>query len=438
MSPASNQWSTTTQWLFRFFFIYFLLQVLPLDYKFYKDVFAIRLGAIYYGDIFRLAHYYPEFISSSPLYNWFLIVALSVIGAIVWSAIDKQAKEYAQLYYWLRVLLRYRLAFALTAYAFIKIFPLQSPFPTLSQLNTQYGEFTTWQLFSVSLGAAPLYQIFLGWVELVAAVLLLWRRTTAIGAFIVLLFTGNVLFSNLAYEGGEVGYSLFLVLLALVLFAYDAQRIFNVVVWGRKAIADRFLPIIKPQFKVWRWVLKGVFIFFILIFYGFKTYQGYKKNPHNIPIAKGLPDVAGVYNVAHFSINNDTLPYNSLDPIRWQQVVFEEWATLSIKSNRDVIIDSNNVEQVSPIDWDKKYESQGTIRRHFYAYTVDSIQQLLHLHNKNAHYPADTFTLHYARPDTNTIILQGRINNTDSIYTVLTKIPKKYLLIEGRRKPQTL
>ena len=75
--------------------------------------------------------------------------------------------------------------------------------------------FTRWKLFSLSLGIVPGYESFLGAVEILAGLLLLNRKTASIGAFIVIIFTGNVFVSNLAYEGGEQVYSLYLIVLAL-------------------------------------------------------------------------------------------------------------------------------------------------------------------------------------------------------------------------------
>jgi hypothetical protein len=179
-------------------------------------------------------------------------------------------------------------------------------------------------------------------------------------------------------------------------------------------------------------------VFFFIGIYGFKTYDGYKHDPHNVPVSKGLAKAAGIYNVEEFSINNDTLLYSATDPVRWQDVVFEKWATISIGSNRPVIIDSTNTEKIERKDEEKNYESEGSIGRHYYSYSVDTVQHILTLLNKNKHYVNEQLVLHYNRPDSSHIVLSGINENKDSVHVVLGKVKRKFLLVEGRRKPQKL
>ncbi|PUZ30191.1 hypothetical protein GA0116948_101197 [Chitinophaga costaii] len=438
MSNVNKSWSGSSKILFRFFFLYFIIQIIPVDWKFYQLLFSIHWAQLYYGDIFLLAHYHPQFIPDGGFYNWLLIAAIAVIGTIIWTLRDRDRDNYDTLYYWLRVLVRYRLAIGVIAYGFIKVFPLQSPANSLSTLNTRYGDFTDWKIFSISLGAAPLYETFLGVVEILAGLLLLWRKTASIASFIIISFAGNVFLSNLAYEGGEYVYCAYLLSLAFFVFAYDAGRLYNLV-QGKPASPDTF-SVQWPQ--AWqrkgRLVLKIAFVLFFIGLYGTITYEGYQHNPHNVVATPGLPGAAGVYNVSLFRIGKDTLPYSQVDSTRWQDVVFEKWATLSIKSNKPVVIDTENVEHIHQDDFTKTYESSGTNARQYYSYAIDSAHQALVLKNKNPHYPEDQWVLHYNRPTASRMVLEGINENKDSIYVVLDKLDKKYLLVEGRRKPQTL
>jgi hypothetical protein len=42
--------------------------------------------------------------------------------------------------------------------------------------------------------------------------------------------------------------------------------------------------------------------------------------------------------------------------------------------------------------------------------------------------------LHYDRLNDSTIVLQGINENKDSVYVLLTKVEKKYMMYEGRRR----
>ncbi len=92
---------------FRFFFIYFIVQTVPLDWKFYRDLFSINWADLYYGDIFTISRYFPRFFSGAETFaDWFLLVIIAAVGAFVWTKRDPQNTDYNTLYYWLRVIVR--------------------------------------------------------------------------------------------------------------------------------------------------------------------------------------------------------------------------------------------------------------------------------------------------------------------------------------------
>jgi hypothetical protein len=439
-SLSHSTWKGYELLLFRFFFIYFIIQAVPLDWKYYRSVFQINWLNLHYGDIFNLTRYSPKFVSGADsFYNWAIASLIALIGLIIWTIVDKRRSEYNLLNYWLRVIVRYRLAIGVIGYGFIKLFPLQAPFPSLSNLNTHYGDFSNWKIFSISLGIVPGYESFLGLVEITAGILLLFRKTSIIGAFIVLLFTGNVFLSNLAYEGGEHIYSLYLVSLALFILSFDLIRLYTLFALEKPATPNRYRVLLEtPWQRVGRLAIKGFFIFFFIFLYGFKTYSGAHKDPYQFPKAGGLKAAAGLYDVSEFRINNQLLPYSATDSIRWKDVVFENWPTISIRSNRPVTLEHVTMEEVIQKDEARKYELSGSSGREYYHYTVDEEKQQIMLTNKNKNYAEERWLLHYTRPNNAQLILSGVNERYDSVYVVLNKLNKKYLLIEagnGRGKP---
>ena len=433
LQEATGAWSPFEKTLFRVAFIYFAIQSIPLDWKYYRRVFEINWLNLSYGDIFDLARYQPRFFGGEDTWaNWLVVLVIAIAGAVVWGNRDKNRKEYNQLYYWLRVIVRYRLAAGLIAYGFIKFFPLQAPLPSISNLNTAYGDFSAWKIFALSLGVVPDYESFLGFIELLGGLLLLNRKTATIATLLIIPFTGNVFFSNLAYEGGEYIYSFYLIVLALFLFAFDANRLFRLLTLEQPTKPNLF----KPRFddakiRYGRIALKSAFILFFVLIYGSKTYAGYHKNPYQYPTKPGLAGTAGLYNVEQFVINGDTLAYSPLDPVRWKDVVFEKWPTISIRSSRPLVIDSANVEHITFDDAKRDFEFAGSGGRHYYGYEFDETAKTLKLTNKvNA---ADQLLLHYTRPDSTTITLAGVSNGRDSLQVVLKKTDKKYLFEEVKK-----
>jgi hypothetical protein len=426
----TNSWPTYQKILFRFFFIYFILQIVPLDGGFYQHLFSLDLLHLQLSDLFYLSRYSPHFITGSNGFaEWGIIAVIATAGATVWSYRDKHASEYNTLYYYLRVALRYRLAIALTAFALVKIFPMQMPWPSLSNLNTHYGDIARWKLFSMSTGIVPGYESFLGYVELAIALLLVNRKTASIGAFLILPFTGNVFMSNIAYDGGEYVYSLYLILIALFLVAFDAERIIRLTSFEKPTLPVNLTPDFSPAWRRnSRWALKTLFVLFVLI-YGFKSFEAYRDGGYQYPAQKAIPGVEGIYKVAEFRYKNEILPVSLTDPNRWTDVVFEKWATVSIRNNKVLTPHLANSEEIFNSDEQRNYEQTGNAGRQFYKYTFDDKTRLLTLRDPD--HSASVLTLHYDQPATRTIILSGVDEHADSLNITLQRIDKKYLLEEA-------
>ncbi|WP_183561365.1 DoxX family protein [Mucilaginibacter sp. SP1R1] len=443
-SLSNDEWKGYEKWAFRIFAIYFFIQAVPLDWKFYRNLFSINWLHLRFSDIFYISRYTPQFLSNgastgwgiNSYGDWGIVLLIAIIGAAIWANRDKGNLNYDKLYYWIRVIVRYRLAIGIIAYGFIKFFPLQSPSPSISNLNTHYGEFSRWKLFSLSLGIVPNYESFLGLVEILAGSLLLFRKTSTIGALLVVIFTGNVFMSNLAYEGGEAPYSLYLITLGLFLLTFDIVRLFTLIALERPTQPNKFKPVLPQKWQQARLVLKTVFIFFFVFLYGYKTWSAYHHDVYQYPQSAGLKGATGLYDVSEFKINSAALPYSATDTNRWKNVVFEKWATISIGTNQPVKVDSAVTEEINDRDADRSYEEAGSVGRKYYSYQVDTAKQELILQNKNHNYPNDKLVLHFSRPDNSNLVLSG-VAGKDTVYAVLNRINKKYLLEEaasGRNK----
>jgi hypothetical protein len=431
--------------IFRTVLVYFLIQVLPIDPDFWRTLFGANGGPFSLAGIFVIAHYIPGFGHPPGIWpDWVLFGIVAAGAAAIWTLAENRQRESAggslpaadyirdeTALYRVRTLVRYRLALAIFGYGFVTLFPLLSPYPSISNLNTNYGDFTRWKLFSLSLGVVPGYESFLGLVEIIGALLLLYRRSASIGAFILSIFLGNVFMSNWAYGGGDTVYSLYLITLALFVVAFDAQRLANLLFFQRPAAPATFRPVFALSWQRGaRVVLKAAFVFVFVFLYGFEARH---TASYQFPSTKGLPDAKGVYNVAVFKKGRDSIGYSRTDSTRWQDLVFEDWATISIRSNRPVVLDSVNIERPGLVDGERDYELQGSAGRHYYRYTLDTIQRVLTLQNKNPHDPDDRLVLHYDRPDAGRIVLSGVDQGRDSVYAVLERRDKKYLLEEARK-----
>ncbi|CAM4425183.1 hypothetical protein SAMN06265348_11843 [Pedobacter westerhofensis] len=457
INSENKIWKGYEKILFRLSFIYFFLQVFPLDWKYYRHLFSINWFHISFAELFQVAKYTPQFVSAgydpqdwglASFADWGFIFILAAVGTVIWSLLDKKSTNYDRFYAWLRILVRYRLGIAVIAYGFLKLFAIQAPYPSLSSLNTPYGDFTTWKLFSLSLGIVPGYQAFLGAVELIAGILLLFRRTTVIGATIIIFFIGNVFMSNLAYEGGEVVYSFYLVTLALFLIVYDLQRIISLIILHIPVAPAKPAIIWTNQLKTARLVLKSVLILVFVVIYGFSAHGSAVKGGYHFTHLPGIKALRGLYTVESFKLNGLDRPYSLTDSLRWQDVVFEKWATLSIRINRNGQVLNDNVESIPAGNSQSSFEPAGTRGRVYYNFKADTVSHTLSLSNIAAHektsaqndspVPKNATSaitpgsaakgqLTYQLQPDSTVVISGTLNG-DRIEAVLEKDPKKYLL----------
>src|SRR5690606_6204811 len=125
----------------------------------------------------------------------------------------------------------------------VKCLPIQIPTVTMSELHTPYGEYLLWKLHYLTNGIAHAgYLPVIGLLEVGGGLFLFSRRTTVLGAGLLLSVFLNVVIVNYVYEIGEQVYSSFLFLLASVLIVYDFPRIYNLLVRETSTSPDTFVP----------------------------------------------------------------------------------------------------------------------------------------------------------------------------------------------------
>jgi uncharacterized membrane protein YphA (DoxX/SURF4 family) len=110
------------------------------------------------------------------------LVSLLVAGA--WVIADRHGSRIRSLQGVLRVYLRYTLGFTLFYYGFAKVFDQQFAFFPLAAVVAPLGDLAPPQLLWTMMGFSRSYAVFTGVMEVVAATLLLFPRTTTLGALI--------------------------------------------------------------------------------------------------------------------------------------------------------------------------------------------------------------------------------------------------------------
>jgi hypothetical protein len=410
--------------LFRFFFIYFVLQVAPWDWfsaipgvplilRFYgqADNWAVQAGNARYFHV-RDTLVSPNG-SGDTSFAWaqlWLYLSIAVITSVAWTTLDRKRTNYARLGFWLRMIMRYDVAAAALSYGIIKLFMLQMAFPQLSQLATPLGDLLPMRFSWLFIGYSAPYQFFSGAMETVAGLLLLYRRTVTAGLFAATGAFMNVVMINLAYDVPVKLYASHLLLSCLFLLALDSKRLLGFLVLNTGAAPTTAY---EPNFAR-PWQRRGgaaVKAFLVYQFLLVPLQNNWTRYQDVNRVVDSGPFKPGIYDVRRYVVNRDTIPASNTDTLRWKDVIFD---------NRG----AGSVNTTDPIFWQRYH-------RGYFRYKPDSIAHTVAVWKTSAIFRDSTFlfTMRYERPDTNTIRFHTAIRG-DSIHIELVRMPRHFQLTE--------
>jgi len=417
--PPPTAWPLPRRIVFRFLFCYLLLYSLPESGRvtfvsmipglaFLSRAYVSAWHALVPWVAIHIFHlsgmvttYFPTGSGDTTLAYiqnlCYLVFAL--LATLVWSLADYVRKDYRYLHSWLRVLVRYTLVFTLFGYGFAKVFPLQFRPPRFSQLIEPFGEFSPMRVLWSFMGASTAYIIFSGVAEVTGGLLLLFRRTTTLGAMVSFAVLLNVLVLNFCYDVPVKLYSMNLLLMAVFLLGTDLRRLLDVFLLNRPgAPADLSMPRFRRRWtRVAAISFQVLFVGYFLVSSvagGWIAYRRYYVNPTR-------PPLYGLYEAESFSRNGQDVPPLGTDATRWRKVAIESPSFISVRMMDD-----------SPKSYGAEYD------------TAKNIVTLTVGEDMSQRYP-----LTYLRPDADHVLLQGTLAG-DNLSVRLRKIDtSKFLLV---------
>jgi hypothetical protein len=423
-ASAPAVWPLWQRVSFRFFFVYFVLQIAPWNW--FRAIPGVPLLLRFYGQAVEWAvaagnaHYFhvrdtlvPMNGSGDTSYAWaqlWLYAAVAVIACVAWSLLDRRRANYTRLAFWLRMIVRYYIAVAALSYGIIKLFLLQMTFPQLSQLATPLGDLLPMRFSWLFIGYSAPYQFFSGAMETTAGLLLLYRRTVTAGLFAATGAFMNVVMINLAYDVPVKLYASHLLLSCLFLLALDSKRLLGFLVLNTGAAPDTAY---EPHFAK-QWQRRGSVLVKAFLVYQFlliPVQTGWTRYRDSNRVVDPGPFKAGVYDVRSYVVNRDTIPVSNGDTLRWKDVIFDNRGAGSVNTADGI--------------FSQRY------RRGYFRYKPDSIAHTVAVW-KTSTIPRDStflFTMRYERPDTNTIRFHAAIRG-DSIHVELVRMPRHFQLTE--------
>jgi len=352
--------------------------VVPLVGKyilgFSEEIHSIRSGS---GD---------GIFSYVSIFTYFLV---AIIGAVVWTFFDKNRKNYQTLLDWLITLVRYYVAFQLLLYGMAKL--VGGQFGTLipSQLIRTYGESSPMGLLWTFMAASKGYQIFTGAAEVLGGVLLLWKRTTTLGALTVFGVMANVMALNFFYDVPVKLLSTHLVIMSLLLIALDGQRLFDFFFKNESTSSCTYRELIPHP--IFLKVKNGLKILVLLAMTGGMGYM-VSSQKKAMSMNKDVHNMKGVYEVQNFSRIEKDFSIIKDDPFRWEYMIIDFPGKLTIRT----------------VSGQKRY----------FQYKIDSTLQYLALGLRmdSSHFD----TLHVVHNQDDEFFIEGNLQG-DSINVALRK-----------------
>ena len=332
LAAATVRWSLAARVGFRFAFAYLVLYMLPAplgilpgtdwpEYKVHQlwDALVTFMGTRLFG----LSEVATENTGSGDrMADWLKLLAIvvfSVVATLVWSIADRRRLAYPTLAATLRVYVRYYLAFVMFGYGIVKVIKVQFPFPGAGVLLEPYGEGSPMRLAWTFMGYSTAYTVFCGAGEILGAVLLFFRRTTTLGALVLVTVLANVVMINFSYDVPVKLFSSNLLLMAGVLALPDVKRLTNVFFFNRPAAPARERA---PLPKRWmRWAhpaIKVVGIAAVLIPSTLSAWNMWSET-NAAPAAQGLD---GTWQVDSFRRGGVEIPPLETDGTRWKRAAF--------------------------------------------------------------------------------------------------------------------
>ena len=280
--PDRMRWPVVSRISFRFVFLFLLLAILitfspmriipfiggPVSNG--VDSVAVQSAHWTGQHVFHLggiaAEDHPTDSRDTAL-NWItlgLTLCSSVVGTVVWTALDRRRLHYQTAAAWFRFILRMWLVFLMLRYGLGKVFPLQMSRPSLAVLNEPMGESSPMTLLWTMIGLHPIYQILCGAFETLAACLLFFRRTALLGALLNAVIMTNVLLYNLVFDVPvKLGAGLIL-LATLAVIAPDLKSLYHYF-WLHRPAAPTGIwipPVERRSFRIGTRVVEtAVFLF---------------------------------------------------------------------------------------------------------------------------------------------------------------------------------
>lgn len=213
----------------------------------------------------------------------------------------------------------YYIAVVFLKYGFDKVFKRQFYLPEPNILYSNFGSVTKDTLFWSTMGTSHVYSIVTGIIEVIAGLLILFKRTRVAGFFLAFVVAINILLINIGFDISVKLFTLFLLMVVLFNLYPFLKTIYAFFIQHKTVQLPA--PYTIPINKWMHTCLCTGIIGLVLVPY----ISAGNFNDDNA----ARPFLHGAYQVEHFTINNDSLskgdfPYRRFFIHRNSYIIFQK------------------------------------------------------------------------------------------------------------------
>ena len=265
--------------------------------------------------------------SGDSTFDQLRVVCMAIVAmaaAAVWSFVDRKRADYRTLNAYARIWMRYVLAVCMLTYGSVKVLMVQFEPPGYGRLIQPVGEMSPMALLWTFMGSSALYTTFTGVTEVAAGLLLLFRRTTTLGALVAAAIMTNVFVLNLSYDVPVKLGSLHILILAIVLLGPEAGRLIDFLVLNRPTGPADLGPV--PSSRAVAWSLAGLKLVLVVGLLGYLSWDTVTQYRDHIARREKEPVAPeGNYTVDSFTRDGRKVRPPVLNPDDF------EWKTFSLR-----------------------------------------------------------------------------------------------------------
>lgn len=269
------------------------LGVLFVPFSFRNWNFQSNLTQFFFEDIiFFITSYFeniyvinPEISSdSTTLYLlFFILFFIAIILVSTFSFFTFWTKHQGRIFEIIQLILAYYIVAIMLRYGFDKIFKAQFYLPEPNTLYTPFGMLDKDILYWSTMGTSYTYNIFMGLIEVIPALMLLYKKTRSLGLFMLLGVLINVVFVNFGFDISVKLFSSFMLLITFLLLTPSFKKVFQFFVLNKPTSLPYLTGKKLITSKATRLLLKAVIILFFFTESLLPYIKSGQYNDDNIP-----------------------------------------------------------------------------------------------------------------------------------------------------------